>query len=296
LLSIAEAKKSFRDLAATQGFSNEIVDAAFQRKPFACYSVLSGKKVDSEGFSEQYYASGLVNCRLVKLGPISCIVTGISEDCFQDLNLQDHDVLGASGIYRWADHALEEMQRYYQVDYEYISQWSPYICWLKKKPYSKSTEITSVSVPIFPFCSFVSSKAIRHIPPKNILKKVGFYCLNENIFHEALHHQLSCTLIFTDIIACERENWPLVHIPWRNTEWPLDRVLHAAWVYQNLINFRTRHLAKGDAETLLMADEIAASLYEATNAFSYLIQVLEANVAVFTSDGRSLVKQIALNL
>jgi len=91
----------------------------------------------------------------------------------------------------------------------------------------------------------LSVKSLRHIPANHVYEGASTYALAENIFHEALHQQLSASLVFGVKIMDDAETAKLqsIHIPWRNSSWEIDRVIHATWVYSNLQRLRRRALS-----------------------------------------------------
>ena len=135
-----------------------------------------------------------------------------------------------------------------------LSKFLEGVCVLQIKPNHrhKDIEITSLSVPVFPFVSFISRKAVYHTPPLNIRPPAPLY-VAENLLHEATHQALNLNLIEKDIFMKNytSQTSPLVEIPWRknqsvkrNKKWQIDRVLHACVVYVMVASFRKGFLKK----------------------------------------------------
>jgi hypothetical protein len=134
----------------------------------------------------------------------------------------------------------------------------------------------------------VTKKIIRHIPPVRILPVVSFYGIQENLFHEALHQQLTAYIIASDDLLKPAAPNHKIHIPWRNTEWPLDRALHAAWVYRGLLAFRKRMVDV--TPTKMLRTVITESYRESEQALLFLKGALLNHVEHFGDSGVNLIE------
>ena len=171
---------------------------------------------------------------------------GIHASTYTSLPIAGHTPIRAPGIYRWITESLAELANKDSERLVFIETWTSLIVWLLrdwKTPPDR--QITSVAIPLFPHCTFLTERAIIHIPPKVIVPAVTYYALQENLFHEALHQQLSATLIFEEILTEDWKVHPQIDIPWRNASWRIDRVLHAAWVYSRVTQMRIDELMRG---------------------------------------------------
>jgi hypothetical protein len=169
------------------------------------------------------------------------------------------------------------------------------IVWLtvdKDRP--PETELTSVALPILPHCSFITNKAIRHIPPNIIIPAVNYYALQENLFHEATHQQLSATLIFEEILTTDGPPPEVIEIPWRKTRWPVDRALHAAWVYRKVSSMRKDEIERGPEGGKAVEVVLSQALDEGERALIYLLKALEPHYGAFTSRGQEILEQAAV--
>jgi hypothetical protein len=292
VLSRAEVSAEFQELARSRGYPEIIQRAVGALFPFACHVVLTRRPVGVASPEPSYWVSGRVDARIEQFQDIHFLVNGLCDAAYSTLPVWGHHPLRASGIYIWIKLALEELERKDVTALDLIRDWSTAILWLSKDKYSKETELTSVAIPILPFCTFLTKKAIRHIPPKTLLPAVTLYGLQENLFHEALHQQLSASLLFRDLVADQDGVWPTVAIPWRNKEWPIDRAVHAAWIYKNLIRFRNRALQWGLEGGEIVRDVLANSQMSACEAYVHLRRELLGHRYLFTSFGRDIVDQL----
>lgn len=238
-------------------------------------------------------AVGFDDPDLERWGSLILSARGFSEDIQSTLPLDGHRPIGAPGILRWVHLALDELQAIDSNSTSFIQDWCSVVVWVERKEDRVDvTELTSTSLPILPFATFVSKKMIRHIPPKHMLPAITFYGIQENLFHEALHQQLASFLIVRDTMVRDLADCPLVHIPWRRTEWPIDRVLHAAWVYRHLRDFRRARL-----QTFYDSDHFMEALYhslqDAELSLAYLTSELERHRSVFSATGAAVVDLVS---
>lgn len=179
--------------------------------------------------------------------------------------------------------------------FEYVTSWISIIQWVELTPHMNGTLLTSSTFPQLPHCIFLSHKSLKHIPPNIISDDFIEYFLLENIFHEALHQQLSSTILFC---ASIHENYDANHvkkinIPWRGGDWEPDRIFHATFVYAHLLNFRIE-FSKSNLCTFKLNDAIK----EAFGALEYLLSTFPLIKSIFSRDGMSLfneVHELALN-
>ena len=207
---------------------------------------------------------------------------GPCSEVFGALPLDGHVPIRAPGINRWIVAALTELGEKAPRHLELIQSWCSMIVWLTRDDNEPPrVGLTSVALPSLPHCTFVSTKAIRHIPPSVILPVVGMYGLQENLFHEALHQQLSATLVFEPLLEEGWHDAPGVHIPWRATTWPVDRALHAAWVYHHLASFRAEELARSRDGGSAEKAALVGAHQDALQADRYLVAALQEHRAQF---------------
>ena len=119
---------------------------------------------------------GFDDATLETWGTLALSVRGFSEGIQSSLPLEGHKPIRAPGVLRWIRIALDELAAIDQDSVSYIQEWCSVIVWIERiigRP--DVVELTSTSIPILPFATFVSKKIIRHLPPKHILPVVNFY-------------------------------------------------------------------------------------------------------------------------
>ena len=251
-----------------------------------------GPHTTDTGGSYTRHVVGFDDATVETWGTLALSVRGFAEGIQNSLPLEGHKPIGAPGVLRWIRLALDELATIDQESVSFIQEWCSVIVWIeRRKERPDVVELTSTSIPILPFATFVSKKFIRHLPPKHILPVVNFYGIQENLFHEALHNQLASYLIIHNAFLRSPSDSPMIHIPWRKAEWPMDRVLHAAWVYSNLLEFRRRRLRIFfDSEKFLTT--LAQLSNDAELSLRYLTKELNRNRSVFSQKGTTVLDRI----
>lgn len=152
--------------------------------------------------------------------------------------------------------------------------------------------LTSCSLPDLPLAAFISNTALRHIPPTTVADVPSVRYLAENVYHEAVHQYVNYRILTEGLFVdhYDSRSSPKIPIAWRsrsvarNRAWELDRVLHAATVYAQLLDWRWHELATGT----LTEDErtsISAAARDAVEASRFLAEALTQHVEWFTPHG-----------
>lgn len=292
LLSKSEVVEGYLRRApdqATIGF-----DLLKHQPPLLCKKILLKEKLDCTTWSPYTGFSSPPKSR-VQFGKSDLfVITSIDiQDLIKDIPLDGH-----YGLTNMPDYALDFtkkaallFQNLEDSSYaEKIEDWTSLIVWLECDTSSGHTSLTSSTFPLLPHCTFVTAKALRHIPPLNIHDSNSIYCLAENIYHEALHQELSSTFLMSDYInpdynaeSCER-----IAVPWRGQSWQPDRIVHAAYVYLHLVTLRKLAIHKEFDDT----DFLKRAFSGACGALSYLSSRLEDCEPLFSSEGRALLELI----
>ena len=172
--------------------------------------------------------------------------------------------------------------------HDYLSM----LIWLEESEASVES-FTSSSFPALPHCAFMTDKALRDIPPDTILPEDSPWALAENLYHESLHQQLSATILQEDILsdAYDARSAPKISVPWRSTDWEIDRAFHALYVYSRLLPMREQYARSRDLDPLA-AFYIAEAIQKGRAALRYLAEALRAFDCCFTDTGKGLVTQI----
>ncbi len=228
-------------------------------------------------------------------GMISLCDGNFLDKLFKSLPLSGYIVKKPSQeFFNCLEKAFELLKKIDEGFLTFIHNFTSLIVLLEKDPnHTNSNPLTSVSLPIFPFCTFMTETALLHIAPDIIFPNNSFYALLENLYHESAHQELSFKLLAEDIFI---ENFDpstaaKVNIPWRKTQWEIDRVLHAAYVYWRLIPLRRSNKLKNlFSEVELSLITMAAERGESN--FRYLTAKLQEVSNYFTDHGKTFLNQL----
>ena len=186
------------------------------------------------------------------------IITAIPDYIWKLLPIQSHEIKKPDKHFITDFNKAIDLLEDHFAEWHILKKYLGGICLLSLNPEfkNKDVEITSVSLPIFPFISFVSKKSFFHIPPK-IIKNPSILYLSENLLHESVHQSVNLYLIEKEVLGKKynSKHSPLISIPWRknqsiarNKEWKIDRALHAVCVYSVVASFRRKMLKNNKSE------------------------------------------------
>lgn len=162
-----------------------------------------------------------------------------------------------------------------------------------------ATPVTSCSVPDFPLSVFLSGLAARHIPPHSVADRGTPLLLAENVFHESVHQFVNHQLLTRPVLdpAYDSADSPRIPIYWRRDgdgmprTWELDRVLHAAMVYAQLVDGRYEVLGS-DLPSDADREVVLAASRHALGALASLCDALAEHVDAFQPYGAFLVGRL----
>lgn len=184
-------------------------------------------------------------------GILSVIEGAIAPQIWQTLPLQDHRIIQPHAadldMFQTAFHYLDHHHGNLLSDTREFIQ-AVALVDLREEERKDAICVTSVSIPDLPFCSFLSYKALFHIPPNIVVTVPDIRFLAENLYHESIHHQVTLNLLENELLQEEYHTKlsPQVAIPWREgglsrmKYWELDRVMHAFNVYVALLPYRLK--------------------------------------------------------
>ena len=189
-------------------------------------------------------------------------------------------------------HAVSTLGKLWPSRQLYICDWISWVQWVEQDPANPGPLLTSSTFPALPHCAFMSTKAQRHIPPNLVFASDSQYALFENLFHEALHQQLSSTILFLDSIRPDftSNESRKIPVPWRGQAWEPDRVLHATLVYGELLNLRLDACTKGIE--IAQGFTAEAAIQDARSSLVYLCAQFDQVREVFTESGQRLVDEV----
>lgn len=170
--------------------------------------------------------------------------------------------------------------------------------------------LTSCSLPEYPLAVFLSPLARRHIPPLSLAKQPSVRLLAENLFHESVHQVVNYEILTGGLLPEEYDSStsPKIPIFWRqedagrNKAWELDRVLHAAAVYSQLLWWRESELRSGELtheEQITILEATVAGLQSAeylVNALTDHVDLLSPRGALFVGRLHGVVQESRVHL
>jgi hypothetical protein len=194
------------------------------------------------------------------------------------------------------ENALKNLETVYAPAWKKVSQQTSMIVWLTPKHTMLPGDLFSCcSFHRLPHCTFLTDLALRHIPANVVFRQNSTYALQENLFHESLHQEL-CEMIDIDslFLADVSEIASItVTIPWRATDWALEKAVHAFYVYANLLKMRTHVVSEG----LLSqgcGEELKKGILEAKTAVTVLGNGIMSNSKYLSKRGVELVSSLLI--
>lgn len=127
--------------------------------------------------------------------------------------------------------ALQYLTSLFKNELDFIVAFTSSICWLQP---NEGHWLGSAGFYEAPHCTFFSDLAMFSLPPEIIVpKKYAGYAILENLYHEALHHQMHAfsSLTQSDYLQIDSSNMPLIQLDWRDRSFTLLEALHALHVY-----------------------------------------------------------------
>ena len=295
-----DAVRSYRSIASQLNQGSDIFPFLDDLAPYACRRLLYGESV-SDLACVQMAFTGIPNVALHFFdseGRSIAVVEGsylIPTICA--LPLDGHRLSSTSNHVSFIREALNYLRDFFPIFHRKVMEWTSLVVWLELSPFVTTTLITSSTFPHFPHCTFLSDKALRHIPPNSVGEGELLYAFAENLFHEALHQELTNTLVFADILKPEYQSSGAkkIDVSWRQQRWEPDRVFHAAYVYAHLLKMRQRalssHFMVGDQKIWL-----ASALIDGEDALRNLLEKLDRCGDVFTKIGLEWVSRMRCSL
>lgn len=224
----------------------------------------------------------------------SWITSCFDSDVWETLPIQSHQVCSYDRQKEDAlFQAIERIYKKHPNQAHFLEKYMKNIFWMElKADQTKKDLITSSSFPVLPYTVFISSKALRHIPPNSVSPTPSIKFLAENLLHEAVHQKVNLLLLNDSVLASDYDSKlsPKISIYWRknhearNQEWEIDRVFHAMQVYAEVILFRAQELNTEDL-TDNERQNFANALFDAKEVLSYLNQQIQLYSQCFNSRG-----------
>jgi hypothetical protein len=217
---------------------------------------------------------------------------GLNEIILADCGLANYELI------RPTDHslaliatALEGLATGPPALCETVSGFSPMLVWVQSRTSERG--LLSCAFPQFPGAVFFTDDALHYIPRSPIFPSASLYPLQENLYHEALHHRLAETLRVRKIvrIGAEGDTTQGVFVPWRNETWTIERCLHAFVVYVSLAQLRHSAL-ESDGCSQAEKSVLAPALHEALDSCRVLYRGLVDATSSLTRSGLAFVEHL----
>lgn len=129
----------------------------------------------------------------------------------------------------------------YPNEISLIAHFTSCIIWLES---SDHQFIGSAAFHEVPHCTFFSDAAMFSLPPEILVpKEFSSYAILENLYHEALHHQMhSYASLATEGYLCEgQSSTSFISMDWRDRTFTLIEALHALHVYSLVTPMRYKY-------------------------------------------------------
>jgi len=264
--------------------------------PFLCRRLAFGDPVvdlDCE-WAEAMTGEAAATVDVIEAGGrrLHCCSIGISPKMFEILPVDGHRAVALSGRRQDSlNRALMQLSALDDSAYaiDIVADFIGVLLWAT----SDGPGITSSSFPQLPHLTMITDQVLRILLPNTLTESDSTWALAEDLVHEALHQQLSVTLLEHDVFTGDYDaaTGPRLNIYWRDETWTLDRALHALHVYNGLVRLR-RGVLRGSVLSSGDCRLVEQALPEAQSAVAFLRDALPQHSHFFTDDGRELLSMI----
>jgi hypothetical protein len=192
--------------------------------------------------------------------------------------------------------ALNHLADAHPDSFEVIKRYVRIIGWMEMCPPGE-TKIASASCPTLPFAVFTSDLGPRELPPRTVTQSDCQRILAENLLHEATHQRINFYLLENDVLVEDYDSATAtkVDIAWRQglaqSQWEVDRVFHAALVYNEVLRYRLREIQDPSCDPVARAAFCEAG-DAGISAVRFLADSLLGFERYFTDFGFDLVRSL----
>lgn len=154
-----------------------------------------------------------------------------------------------------------------------IFEFTSVIVWLK----ANECGFSGAAFHELPHCTFLSDAFFIAVTPSAIFEPIHRpYIIFENLYHEALHHQLSASVMLKAEGYYEpaNRNNLIYYIKSRDKSWSIPNILQAAYVYLNILPTRITYLQEIKKQGL-PCEAVSKSIDLAIKYCTEMISVLE---------------------
>jgi hypothetical protein len=207
------------------------------------------KSRDIDTFNKKSFlsTSEIEEARNIKLGDhvINWVFPASGEEYFEAVELKDFSFKKpCEKRIKFIEDQVTGLMELYPREIKFITDFTSTILWLQ--PGGESF-LGSAAFYEIPHCTFFSDLAMFSIPPEIVVpKQYAGYAILENLYHEALHHQMhTFSVLATDGYLHDEMKQSLeIHFPWRNRTFTLLEAIHALHVYSLVTPMRLKFLSK----------------------------------------------------
>lgn len=141
-----------------------------------------------------------------------------------------------------------------------------------------------------PHCTLFSDSALFSIPPNSVLPQHTAYAVFENLYHEALHHQLHAFAFLNQEQYLTANIQPTMHLAWRDKTFNITQAIHGLHFYASVIPCRIKqaniYFANRDSQSFaIMLDAINS----AHKTWVDLSQFIRDNFSCITKEWQELI-------
>lgn len=155
---------------------------------------------------------------------------------------------------KYIEGQISRLSYEFHEEIEFIVNFTTALLWVEPH---ENQSIGSAAFYEVPHCSFFSDMAIFSIPPEVIVpKQHSGYGILENLYHEALHHQMHVVSAQTNGYLIDGAvSITEIILPWRNRKFNLLEAFHALHVYSLITPLRMKYLKKISSNSQTLTEE-----------------------------------------
>jgi hypothetical protein len=132
----------------------------------------------------------------------------------------------------------------FSEEIKFITDFTSSFCWIQS---NDDYHVGSAAFYEIPHCTFFSDLAMFSIPPEIVVpREYSEYAILENLYHEALHHQMHAfSVLAVDGYLLDASSIiPEISLSWRNRKFSLLEAVHALHIYSIVTPLRLQFLKK----------------------------------------------------
>lgn len=265
--------------------------------PYLCRQI--NRKELLKDFSQSYFYTGNSQSKLRKIlihdYELNICLSDLNLDVLSELNLWSFDIkVPSERLLKELEDALIHLESIYAPAWKTVSQQTSMIVWLTPKKMTPPEDLFSCcSFHQLPHCTFLTDLALRHIPANVVFKKNSTYALQENLYHESLHQELCEIIDNHNLFLVDRSELLSIQVsvPWRATEWALEKAVHAFYVYAHLLKMRS-HVVNEALVSEDFEDALEKGILEAKRAVTELGNGIVSKAKYLSKTGFDLVSSL----